>query len=98
MDQSIGAEQPPQPFASDTEKVVAQLWAEVLDRSRPLEPHDNFFEAGGDSLAMMMMLFRVNEAWGVQVTPVTLIDAPTLGEFCAVVHASRQGLTSPHSE
>ena len=56
------------------------LWEEVLGKSGVNES-SNFFAFGGDSLQMMIMLFRVQEAFGVEITPDVLFEKPTLGEF-----------------
>ena len=66
---------------SPTEITVGEIWMEAL-QSDKINPDDNFFEQGGDSLTTMMMLFRVSDVLNVDMTPDALMEAPTLREFC----------------
>jgi acyl carrier protein len=70
---------------------IAAIWAEVLQLPSAPGPGDNFFSLGGDSLLMTMVLFRVNEAFRIELPPVALIDAPELGAFGAFVDSFRMG-------
>ncbi|MCC2442994.1 amino acid adenylation domain-containing protein [Bacillus cereus] len=45
---------------SETEKLIAQIWAEVLGYEE-INVNDNFFELGGDSLLVLKMLNLINE-------------------------------------
>lgn len=72
----------------DIESVVADLWREVLGHVGPVRPTDNFFALGGDSLTMMLFLFRAQETFGVEVPPAVVLDAPELHCVCrALKHA-----------
>jgi acyl carrier protein len=71
-----------------TETVVAALWQEVLQVPQTLSADDNFFELGGDSIAMVTVLFRIQEELAVELPPDTLFSASTLGELAAVVDAA----------
>ena len=73
---------------TETEKQVALLWAEILQRP-VASAADNFFELGGDSMMMMMVLFRVGEELGVELPQGVLVDTPHLGEFCRMIDQSR---------
>ncbi len=61
---------------------VAGLWREVLGHDGPLRPTDNFFALGGDSLTMMLFLFRAQETFGVELSPATMLDAAELHCVC----------------
>src|SRR5882757_4656057 len=76
---------------TSTERAIALLWAEALQRDTEIGPDANFFEAGGDSLAMMMVLFRVKEELGVELPPATLMESSSLREFCELIDANLQG-------
>ncbi|MEU9479463.1 amino acid adenylation domain-containing protein [Streptomyces sp. NPDC048191] len=63
--------------ASETERELAALWAQVLgvpDVGR----HDNFFELGGHSLAAMTTMARISVRTGIEVSARDLFMAPTV--------------------
>lgn len=76
---------------ADVESTLARIWAEVLQRPDGIASNENFFEAGGDSLAITMVLFRVKEELGVDLLPIALTESPSFREFCDLV-ATRDGL------
>jgi FkbH-like protein len=53
--------------ASDTERRLAQLWAELLGRPA-IRRTDNFFDLGGHSLIAVLLLIRVRESFGVELS------------------------------
>lgn len=59
------------------EQQVIAIWAEVLQRPDGIASDSNFFELGGDSLAMMMVLFRIGEELAIELSPLALVEAPT---------------------
>jgi acyl carrier protein len=69
------------PQLTKTESIVRGIWSEVLQQNK-INPEDNFFEMGGDSLMTMMVMFRVKEALHVDMPPYTISQSPTLREFC----------------
>jgi acyl carrier protein len=73
---------------TETERVVATLWREVLRTSGPLCPTDNFFELGGDSVGMVTVIFRINEEFSVELPEATILDAPSLRDLATVVDSS----------
>jgi acyl carrier protein len=77
------------PRSTTTADKVATLWAELLELPAPPESQDNFFDLGGDSLAVMMVIFRVNEEFGIEVATDTLLESPTLENFCQALDAVR---------
>lgn len=77
---------------SQIEKMVSVIWAEVLQEEN-IEPEDNFFELGGDSLMTMMVLFRVNDIYHMELPPYTISQAPTLREFCQEIDANKTNMT-----
>ena len=70
---------------TSTEREIAALWSEVLQTDVPVTPNENFFSLGGDSLAMTMVLFRVQEVFGVELSTAALLETPELGAFAALV-------------
>jgi amino acid adenylation domain-containing protein/non-ribosomal peptide synthase protein (TIGR01720 family) len=62
-----------------TERVLAQLWAEVLRLER-VGIHDNFFALGGDSILSIQIIARAAQA-GVRVTPKQMFVHQTIAEL-----------------
>ena len=73
---------------SPTEITVGEIWMEALQLDE-INPDDNFFEQGGDSLMTMMMLFRVNDVLNLEIPPDVLMEAPTLREFCREIDCGK---------
>lgn len=67
------------------ERTVAELWGEVLGRETPIQPTDNFFDLGGDSMAMVMLEYRIQAVFDIQLSAAALLDAGTLHEFSVLV-------------
>jgi acyl carrier protein len=75
--------------STEIEKVVSEIWADVLQRDS-IRPEDDFFEQGGDSLMTMMVLFQVNDTLHIELPPGVLFEAPTLRQFCHVIDSKRE--------
>ncbi|WP_150275297.1 non-ribosomal peptide synthetase [Paenibacillus tepidiphilus] len=61
----------------ETEAALAAIWSEVLHRETVLAD-DHFFECGGHSLRAMVLLSRIQERMGVELTLQELFAAPTI--------------------
>ena|SRR5882724_11659031 len=72
-----------------TEGTVIAIWAEALQKDGGISADSNFFELGGDSLAMMIVLFRINEELGVELSPLALLEASTPVALSALIAAMR---------
>jgi acyl carrier protein len=59
----------PDEASSTVEQTLAAIWNEVLQRFGDVSDSDRFFQLGGDSVAMMMLLFRVEKALRVELNP-----------------------------
>ncbi len=84
----------PKTEGSDTERVVAGIWAEVLGVEEA-GPDDDFFASGGHSLLAMKLIHDVNEACGVELTVRSLLVEPTLGAL--VREVDQAGVRRPGS-
>jgi amino acid adenylation domain-containing protein/thioester reductase-like protein len=78
------------------ERVVAGIWRQVLD-VEGVEPHDNFFSLGGDSLKAAQLLAKLRESLGILITQIRplirlLLDDATLRSFAAAVESARAGM------
>lgn len=64
------------------EKMLAEIWAEVLGVER-VGIHDNFFELGGDSLSGLRAITKASRA-GLRLVPHQLLECQTIAELAAV--------------
>ena len=76
-------------IATQIEARVEAVWKEMLN-VEGIAPDQSFFEAGGDSLLMIDMLFRLNSELGVEIDPGFLFEDPTLHGFSALIAASQE--------
>jgi non-ribosomal peptide synthetase component F len=67
---------------TETERILALVWADVLGQSR-VGRFDNFFELGGDSINTLQVLARAHQR-GVKLTPKQLFEHPTVADAAAV--------------
>jgi MFS family permease len=78
----------------DVREVLAMIWRNVLNRSPRsggVDPGDNFFESGGDSVAAVALLTAIPQRLDVEVDPSTVLDALALGNFESLVRAVVEG-------
>lgn len=73
---------------SVTERALAALWSEVLQTAEQPVATDNFFAVGGDSMAMVILEFRIKEEFSVELPAGTVLNAPTLRELSALIDAA----------
>jgi len=62
---------------TQTEAVVAEIWADLLQRRR-IGVDEDFFELGGHSLLAVRVMARIQEAFGVELGIRALVEAPTV--------------------
>ncbi|MGV2831543.1 non-ribosomal peptide synthetase [Myxosarcina sp. GI1(2024)] len=65
-----------------TEKILANIWQQVLELER-VGIHDNFFELGGNSLLATQVVYRVNHTLKVNLMLRSLLEFPTVAELAA---------------
>ncbi|MEU6669013.1 non-ribosomal peptide synthase/polyketide synthase [Streptomyces sp. NPDC046727] len=80
-DWSAGGERAHRAPRTDTERLLAGIWAELLGVPR-LGVDDNFFELGGDSILSIQVVSRARAA-GLALTPRDLFRHPTVAELAA---------------
>ena len=71
----------------DTQQVLGEFWAEVLDIDS-VEPDDHLLELGGNSLVATMVANRVELAWGFRPSMEELLMS-SLRELAASCEAQR---------
>lgn len=70
------------PLEGKLEELVGDIWRHVLKR-RTLGAEDDFLEAGGDSLAAVMVVARIRDALQIDLAPGAVFAAPTVRRFAA---------------
>jgi hypothetical protein len=83
------------PPADDTQRLIADIWQELLGLAQ-VGIHDNFFELGGHSLLASRVISRLRKALHVDVPVRAIFEAPTIAELNAWI--GRQGLQGMASE
>ena len=73
---------------AEIEPVVAEIWRKALCL-KELSPQDSFFQLGGDSILMMIVLNQVSDEFGVELDVGVLLEAPTLSKFCTIIAETR---------
>jgi acyl carrier protein len=68
------------PTASDqrTRDVLETIWREVLQTDQ-FDVDDNFFELGGSSFDAVVVIARLNDELGTDVSEIGLFERPTIG-------------------
>ncbi|MEV4665716.1 amino acid adenylation domain-containing protein [Micromonospora echinofusca] len=77
--------------ASPTEHRLAELWSRLLPGGRApasIGRESGFFALGGNSLTVTRLMFRIREAFGVQLGVGPFYQAPTLAATAAAIDAA----------
>jgi acyl carrier protein len=85
------------PPATEAEREVARIWAEVLELEKVGRDED-FFELGGHSLLATRVQARVRAAFDIELPVQDLFEHPTVADFAEHVESIRwtaQGLEAP---
>ncbi|MCS7041605.1 MAG: HAD-IIIC family phosphatase [Bryobacteraceae bacterium] len=82
-------------FHSATEEKLARIWSELLQK--PVTgPEANFFDLGGHSLLAVLLLMRVREEFGIELSVDEVYSGSlTLGSLAAVIEARQLGAADP---
>jgi len=65
------------PPGTDLEKMLAGIWAGLLDRE-DIGIHDNFFEGGGDSMSIVRLQSKLRDTLGKEIPIMKLFEHPTI--------------------
>lgn len=77
-----GDDDPGRTAMTKTERLIADMWRDMLGVDR-LSPADNFFDLGGHSLLAVQFINKLRKRLGVPVPVTALIETPTLGALAA---------------
>jgi amino acid adenylation domain-containing protein len=69
---------------TETEAILAQLWAELLGRDG-IDIHSDFFTLGGHSLLAAKLVSMIQHRFGLQLPLATLLRASTVAALAAMV-------------
>lgn len=69
---------------SDLEKILVEMWAELLDLEH-IGIYDDFFELGGDSLTVTRLISRLRNTFQVELPIATLFEVHTIAELAVVI-------------
>ncbi|MEU3030633.1 non-ribosomal peptide synthase/polyketide synthase [Streptomyces incarnatus] len=90
-DWGAGADSAHRAPSTDTERLLAGIWAELLGVER-VGVDDNFFMLGGDSILSIQVVSRARAA-GLTLTPRDLFRHPTVAELAAADGSSAPAVT-----
>jgi len=75
------------PPATATEKILAQIWSDLLRVDR-VGVNDNFFELGGDSILSIQIITRAGQE-GLHLVPKQVFQYQTIAELATAVGEAR---------
>ncbi|HKG22570.1 MAG TPA: thioesterase domain-containing protein, partial [Blastocatellia bacterium] len=64
---------------------LTQIWEDVLGKGA-VGLRDNFFDLGGHSLLAMNLAGRIEQKFGIRLSPAALFQAPTVEQLSAMIH------------
>lgn len=76
---------------------IAQVWSDVLKQPKPGE-NDDFFDAGGDSLAAQTFVLDLEERLNVTLPTNILFESPTFAQLETAVSALIESSPRAHQE
>ncbi len=79
---------------TEAERVLAEIWAQVLGLPQ-VGVNDNFFELGGDSILSIQIIASANQA-GLRLTPRQLFQHQTVAALAQAAEASSAKAASHH--
>lgn len=85
---------------TQVEKVVADIWGEVLGAGQ-VSIEDNFFELGGHSLMITQVVSRIRATFQIELPLRSIFEAPTIARLAERIEVARQadeGLQAPPIE
>jgi len=78
----------------DFTQKLTRLWEGLLG-VHPIEPNQNYFDLGGDSLLAVQMFDQIDRMFQVKLPVATLFDAPTIADLVEILVYEPQNSPSP---
>lgn len=69
---------------SPTEKIIAEVWADILDLEQ-VDIHADFFESGGHSLKGAQLVARLHEIFRIDLSLRQLFENPTIAALAVAI-------------
>ncbi len=66
------------------EEAIAEIWAQILG-VKQVGIHDNFFNSGGHSLMVTQVVYRLSDAFCVELPLRSLFESPTVASLAVVI-------------
>ncbi|WP_163510266.1 non-ribosomal peptide synthetase [Fodinicola acaciae] len=82
------------PPRTETEKTLCQVWKALLGAEK-VGVDDDFFDLGGNSLAVARLVSRVRAAFGVELPAKAVFEARTVGRLVAEIAAAGRPTIPP---
>jgi acyl transferase domain-containing protein/thioesterase domain-containing protein/NAD(P)-dependent dehydrogenase (short-subunit alcohol dehydrogenase family) len=80
--------------ATESERLLANIWAELLG-VRQIGVGDDFFELGGNSLLAVRLFAAIKKRYGVSLPLSTLFEAPSIRPLAELLDANAPQRTEP---
>jgi acyl carrier protein len=64
---------------------VSRLWAKYCPDSRSGDLNENFFDAGGESLTAMRLVFEISTSFGAPISLNKFMSDPTLNGLLSML-------------
>ncbi len=77
---------------TDIEKMIANIWCDVLKLDR-VSVNDDFFELGGHSLIAVQAMTRLEKETGKRLPLASLLEAPTVEKLSLLVQKDDKAIT-----
>ena len=71
---------------NETQTKLLEIWRSVLGMSDICCASGSFFEIGGDSLASIQLISKINSVFGKRLSPIDLMDAPTIRQLANLLY------------
>ncbi|WP_141734629.1 AMP-binding protein [Oligoflexus tunisiensis] len=97
VEQYLKAERSPNMQSHQTLEVVGTVWQSILG-IRDLNPEDNFFDLGGQSLQTIQVANRLSEAFHLVIRTSDIFQNPVLADLCQFIEANRNTALSEMEE
>ena len=79
-----------------TEKIVAEIWSEVLGE-QSIGVEDNFFLVGGHSLLATQVISRVRQRFEIELPLRVIFESPTIAELSTAIERERIQQSGPET-